>query len=149
MQAFVMGDSEPQPSTDDPIIASNGAPPPDEEEPECAAVTEWRAQWARRLEEKVIEERKVKAERAEQASHTLGTMHSRWDGAKRSAADANMKADKEFIRQRDGVISRISRKGEKPNWDIVPQLVDMTGKYKEGARDTSRMRQVLMRMKTN
>lgn len=131
------------------IPLGEGGPPPDEEmEPECAAVTEWRTAFAKGLEEKVASERATKTERAERARQTLATMHARWEGAAGDAAERNKKAERQFIMERDGVISRMSKQGMKPSWDIVPELVDMTGKYKEGARDTSRMRQVLMRMKS-
>jgi hypothetical protein len=53
-----------------------------------------------------------------------------------------------LLRERDGVIARMSKTGEPPAWSVVPELVDMSGKFKEGARDTSRMRQVLMKLKT-
>lgn len=155
MNAFVLGDSgtngdEAAPAHDGDLLGTNGGPPPDDDsEPECVTVTEWRAAFAKGLEEKVANERRVKAERAEQARATLESMHSRWDATRRNAEDANIKSEKQFIRTRDGVISRMSNPGESPNWDIIPELVDMTGKYKEGARDTSRMRQVLLRMKTN
>lgn len=137
---------------DEPLTAipmgEPAPPPPEDAEPECAAVTEWRAQFAKGLEEKLEFERTTKAQRAEKAKQTLATMHARWEAAAKDAKDANLKAEKEFVMKRDGVISRMSKPGEQPAWDIVPELVDMTGKYKEGARDTSRMRQVLMRMKT-
>lgn len=138
---------------DDPLIAMPmggvAAPPPDDAEPECPAVTEWRAAFAKGLEDKVAAERATKAERAQRARQTLTSMHARWESAAKDAGERNQKQEKEFVMQRDGVISRMSKPGEKPSWDIVPELVDMSGKFKEGARDTSRMRQVLMRMKTN
>lgn len=124
-------------------------PPPEDAEPECAAVTEWRASFAKGLEEKMEFERATKAERAEKARQTLATMHARWDNGAKDTGERNAKAEKEFVMKRDGIISRMSKPGEPPSWDIIPELVDMSGKYKEGARDTSRMRQVLMRMKTN
>lgn len=150
--AFVLGYSEANGNGEatPAIPMGHGGPPPDEEaEPECAAVSEWRAAFAKGLEEKVSSERAIKAERAEKAKQTLATMHARWDNGAKDALERNKKSEREFIRERDGVISRMSKPGMKPSWDIVPQLVDMTGKYKEGARDTSRMRQVLMRMKTD
>lgn len=126
-----------------------GGPPAEDAEPEAAAVTEWRAAFAKGLEEKVSQEREVKAERAERARETLRGMHERWEGKAGDMRERNVKMEREFLRERDGVISRMSKEGMKPSWDIVPELVDMSGKFKEGARDTSRMRQVLMRMKTN
>lgn len=157
MQAFVMPDIGESMNGNEPAEADapNGAgddlggPPPDGAEPECAAVSEWRVAFARGLEEKMENERRVKAERAERAKQTLTTMNARWETAKRNAQDANRKQEKEFLRHRDGVISRMSKPGEQPAWNVIPELVDMTGKFKEGARDTSRMRQVLLRMKTN
>ena len=110
---------------------------------------QWRIDFAKGLEEKMDNERKIKAERAEQARQTLDNMYGKWKQSTVIAEEENQKKEKEMIMQRDGVISRMSKQGEKPNWDIIPHLVDMTGKFKEGARDTSRMRQVLLRMKTN
>lgn len=154
MNAFVLGEPDGEPTANGdsdsaPPIILGGPPPADDAEPENPAVTQWRIDFARRLEEKVTKEREVKAERAEKARQTLATMHQRWERTARETADVNKRAEKEFLRERDGVISRMSGPGEKPNWDIIPELVDMTGKFKEGARDTSRMRQVLLRMKTN
>ncbi|CAN8067328.1 unnamed protein product [Agarophyton chilense] len=152
LQAFVLGGPEDQSPTDqqeDEYYGNGGPPPPEDEQPECPAVTEWRASFAKGLQEKIENERKVKAERAERARNTLETMHARWKSNVIAAEEANKKKERELIMERDGVISRMSKKGEQPNWDIIPHLVDMTGKYKEGARDTSRMRQVLLRMKSN
>lgn len=152
--AFVLGDPIDGPEDgsvggEDEETANGGPPPDDDAEPECPAVTKWRADFARRLEEKVRHEREVKAERTERAAKTLQTMHQRWDRSRRDAYDANKKTETELLRSRDSVISRMSKKGEQPNWNVVPELVDMSGKFKEGARDTSRMRQVILRMKTN
>lgn len=96
----------------------------------------------------MTEEKRIKAERAEQAVNTLHSMHASWEKKKLNAEEQNRTSERDFIMNRDGVISRMSKKGDAPNWDVVPQLVDMTGRYKEGARDTSRMRQVLLRMKS-
>lgn len=156
-QAFVMRDAPGDALESEPSDAANGdvGPPPEEpeefEEPvvaECAAVTQWRSDFAAGLEAKVANERKVKAERAERAKQTLATMHARWERGAADAVEANRVKEREFLMQRDGVISQMSKPGEPPSWGVVPELVDMTGKFKEGARDTSRMRQVLMRMKT-
>lgn len=120
----------------------------DDDSPDCAAVAAWRVQFAARLEKAVADERRVKAERATRAAETLRTMHSRWQNGRRDAHDANQVAERELLRARDATLSCMSKKGEQPNWNVVPQLVDMSGKFKEGSRDTSRMRQVLLRMKT-
>ncbi|KAI0567706.1 Clathrin light chain [Gracilaria domingensis] len=152
LQAFVLGGPDDQPAADesqDEHYGNGGPPPPEDDQPECPAVTEWRASFAKRLQEKVENERSVKAEKAERAKNTLETMHARWKSNVIASEEANKKKEREFIMQRDGVISRMSKRGEPPNWEIIPHLVDMTGKYKEGARDTSRMRQVLLRMKSN
>lgn len=121
----------------------------DEEDDECPAVTQWRADFAKRLEETLIRERKGKKERSEQAVNTLQTMHKRWDSKRSSAAKANKDAEADMIQKRDSILAQISKPGGDPNWNVVPELVDMSGVFKEGARDTSRMRQVLMRMKTH
>lgn len=126
----------------------DGGPPPDDAAPECEAVVAWRAEFAKRLEDKTTEERKVKAERAEKARETLMTMQKGWQQRCNAKQDANKAQEKELLRERDGVLARMSKPGEPPAWSVVPELVDMTGKFKEGARDTSRMRQVLLKMKT-
>lgn len=100
------------------------------------------------MEEKLANERKIKAERAEQARKTLNTLHANWTKKTVETKDANIQAEKEFLRDRDALLARMSKPGEPPAWGVIPELVDMTGKFKEGARDTSRMRQVLMKMKT-
>lgn len=115
---------------------------------ECAAVAAWRVEFARGLEERVAAERAGKAEKAEQARETLMKMHRGWEARCQSGKDANADAEKEMLRERDGVLARMSKPGEQPNWSVVPELVDMSGKFKEGARDTSRMRQVLLKLKT-
>lgn len=123
-------------------------PPAEDSEPECPAVAAWRVQFARGLEEKVEHERRVKAERAQHARETLNAMHSKWRSKCAANEEANQAAEKEILRDRDGVIARMSKPGEPPAWNVVPELIDMSGKYKEGARDTSRMRQVLLKLKT-
>lgn len=167
MPSFVLGDQTGEDSIEDeesapailipeaPLTNGNGleedmigGPPADDDEPECAAVTEWRSEFAKRLETKVLNERNIKNERKEKAEETLNNLYKRWDRKRNDAFDDNKKQQQEMIRERDAVISRMSKKGEQPNWDIVPQLADLSGTFKEGARDTSRMRQVLLRMKT-
>lgn len=134
---------------EDNVEDYNGGGDDDERDEECAAVSQWRADFAKRLEETLIRERKVKKERSEQAVNMLQTMHKRWDSKRRSAADANKGAEDDMIKKRDNVLAQISKPGSEPNWNVVPELVDMSGVFKEGARDTSRMRQVLMRMKSH
>lgn len=141
LHAFVLGDTQ----------SANGhiqSPSDAVDAPECPAVSQWRADFAQRLELRVAHERNVKKERAERAGQTLRDMHARWETSKNESNVENQRREVEFLRERDGVISRMSKMGDAPSWDVVPELVDMSGKYKEGARDTSRMRQVLMRMKS-
>lgn len=115
---------------------------------ECAAVVAWREQFARRLEEKAAAEREGKAERTAAARETIMKMHSAWEKRCEGTREANAEREKEILRERDGVLARMSKPGEPPNWSIVPELCDVSGKFKEGQRDTSRMRQVLLKLKT-
>ncbi len=115
---------------------------------ECAAVAEWRREFAAGLEAKVRNEKEVKAERAERARETLAKMHDTWTRRNADTEDMNKKNEKEFLRDRDALLARMSKPGEPPAWSVIPELVDMSGKFKEGARDTSRMRQVLLKLKT-
>jgi hypothetical protein len=126
-----------------------GGPPPDDAPPECAAVAAWRVAFAQGLQDKADAERRGKAERAEAAREALVAMNRRWVAQCNAAHDSNMIREKELLRDRDGIIARMSKPGEPPAWNVVPELVDMSGKFKEGARDTSRMRQVLLKLKTH
>jgi Clathrin light chain len=123
------------PPEDDSVASSE--PEVSAPAPECPAVVQWRAEFAARLEASSKAERDGKAERATAAKEALTKMHYGWTSR-----------CKELLRERDGVIARMSKTGEPPAWSVVPELVDMSGKFKEGARDTSRMRQVLMKLKT-
>jgi Clathrin light chain len=126
-----------------------GGPPPDDAPPECAAVAAWRVAFAQGLQDKADAERRGKAERAEAAREALVAMNRRWVAQCNATHDSNIIREKELLRDRDGIIARMSKPGEPPAWNVVPELVDMSGKFKEGARDTSRMRQVLLKLKTH
>lgn len=143
LDGFVMGDAN-----GDTHAESEHETDPAAVETECAAVMEWRREFAKSLEEKTANERRVKAERAERARETLASLHATWQRGAKDSHDANLDREKEQLRDRDAVLAQMSAPGEPPAWRVIPELVDMTGKFKEGARDTSRMRQVLMKMKT-
>jgi Clathrin light chain len=134
------------PPEDDSVASSE--PEVSAPAPECPAVVQWRAEFAARLEASSKAERDGKAERATAAKEALTKMHYGWTSRCKDAEDVNQTREAELLRERDGVIARMSKTGEPPAWSVVPELVDMSGKFKEGARDTSRMRQVLMKLKT-
>ncbi|KAK1868662.1 hypothetical protein I4F81_011146 [Pyropia yezoensis] len=106
------------------------------------------ADHAARLEERATREATVVAERRAAATEALATLHAKWGDRCARNAEGNKEFEGTFLRERDGLIAQFSKPGEPPAWHVVPSLVDMSGKYKEGARDTSRMRSVLMKMKT-
>lgn len=135
-------------SDDNPFDSAPAAAAADVPAEECEAVREWRREFAKGLEDKAAAERKYKGERAEQARKTLTSLHNTWTKKASDTRDANRDAEKEFLRDRDALLARMSKQGDAPAWGVIPELVDMSGKFKEGARDTSRMRQVLMKMKT-
>lgn len=113
-------------------IGNGGASPrpanDGDDSPDCTAVVAWCVQFAARLEKVVADERRVKVER------TTGWQHGR-----RDAHDTNQVAERELLRTRDVTSSCMSKKGEQTNWNVVPQLVDRSGKFKEGVRDAIRM----------
>lgn len=112
------------------------------------AVSAWRREHAARLEERAAREATVVAERRAAATDALASLHAKWGDRCARNAEGNKEFEATFLRERDGLIAQFSKPGEPPAWHVVPSLVDMSGKYKEGARDTSRMRSVLMKMKT-
>lgn len=112
------------------------------------AVSAWRREHAARLEERATREATVVAERRAAATEALASLHAKWGDRCARNAEGNKEFEGAFLRERDGLIAQFSKPGEPPAWHVVPALVDMSGKYKEGARDTSRMRSVLMKMKT-
>lgn len=112
------------------------------------AVSAWRREHAARLEERASREATVVAERRAAATEALASLHAKWGDRCARNAEGNKEFEATFLRERDGLIAQFSKPGDPPAWHVVPSLVDMSGKYKEGARDTSRMRSVLMKMKT-
>lgn len=124
-----------------------GPPSEDDAQVECEAVMQWRMDFAKGLEEKIEKEKVVKREKEDKAKDTLRNMYANWERRKRENGETNLKDEKNFLIKRDGVIARIGANGDEACWSVVGDLVDLSGKFKEGARDTSRMRQVIMRMR--
>mmetsp|Transcript_20908 Transcript_20908/g.51109 ORF Transcript_20908/g.51109 Transcript_20908/m.51109 type:complete len:250 (-) Transcript_20908:23-772(-) len=112
------------------------------------AVKQWRVDFAAGIEERQAHEKKIQKERTEDAAKILKDMHKKWQDRCASNKKINLDYEKKFLKQRDGLQSKFSREGQKPNWNIVPELANMTGEFKKGQRDTSRMRSVIMKLKT-
>lgn len=75
-------------------------------------------------------------------------MHERWQQRVESNKKTNEEYEKKFTAERDAILKQFSRPGDKPNWNVVPHLANLSGNYTEGQRDTSRMRSVILKLKT-
>uniref|UniRef100_A0A7S3EEK3 Clathrin light chain n=3 Tax=Rhodosorus marinus TaxID=101924 RepID=A0A7S3EEK3_9RHOD len=111
------------------------------------AIKQWRIDYAERLEKKQAYEKKVRAETQAEAKDTLAKMHKRWEERVASNKKVNQDFEKKFISDRDAVLKQFSKPGQKPNWNVIPHLANLTGSYAEGQRDTSRMRSVILKLK--
>eukprot|EP00188_Purpureofilum_apyrenoidigerum_P000665 Plantae.Rhodophyta-Purpureofilum_apyrenoidigerum.ctg13063.p1 GENE.Plantae.Rhodophyta-Purpureofilum_apyrenoidigerum.ctg13063~~Plantae.Rhodophyta-Purpureofilum_apyrenoidigerum.ctg13063.p1 ORF type:complete len:203 (+),score=57.25 Plantae.Rhodophyta-Purpureofilum_apyrenoidigerum.ctg13063:173-781(+) len=121
----------------------------DDERPSTPpAIKQWRSDFAARLEKKQEYERKVRAETQTEAKETIKKMYGRWQERVASNKQINEDFEKKFIAERDAVLKQFSKPGDKPNWDVIPHLANLSGNYTEGQRDTSRMRSVILKLKT-
>mmetsp|Transcript_14601 Transcript_14601/g.29772 ORF Transcript_14601/g.29772 Transcript_14601/m.29772 type:complete len:266 (-) Transcript_14601:221-1018(-) len=112
------------------------------------AIKQWRVDFARGIEEKQAYEKKVQQERREQATKILQNMNSKWKDRCKNNKQVNLEYEKKFLQEKDALQAKFSREGEKPNWSIIPELANMSAEFKKGQRDTSRMRSVIMKLKS-
>mmetsp|Transcript_3809 Transcript_3809/g.11323 ORF Transcript_3809/g.11323 Transcript_3809/m.11323 type:complete len:204 (+) Transcript_3809:133-744(+) len=121
----------------------------DDERPSTPpAIKQWRSEFAARLEKKQEYEKNVRAETQAEAKETIKKMHARWQERVSSNKQINDDFEKKFIEERDAILKQFSKPGDKPNWDVIPHLANLSGNYSEGQRDTSRMRSVILKLKT-
>mmetsp|Transcript_7963 Transcript_7963/g.17093 ORF Transcript_7963/g.17093 Transcript_7963/m.17093 type:complete len:252 (-) Transcript_7963:39-794(-) len=125
---------------------SDELPPSRPETPR--AIREWRAEFAKRLEEKRKKEEEIRTANLAESKATIERMHERWQERCNANKQLNLEEESRFIAERDALQAQFSAPGEKPNWNMIPQLADLSGGFKKGQRDTSRMRSVILKLKT-
>jgi len=125
---------------------SDELPPSRPETPR--AIREWRAQFAQRLEEKRAKEDQMRAANLAESKAAIERMHERWQERCTANKQLNLEEENRFISERDALQAQFSAPGEKPNWNMIPQLANLSGEFKKGQRDTSRMRSVILKLKT-
>lgn len=157
MNGDLLGDDDVASAPPPPVMVGGGDVDEDDDDDEYElparpatpdAIKQWRVDFARGIEEKQAHEKKVQAERKEQATKIIRNMHSKWNDRCSSNKKINLDYEKKFLKERDALQAKFSREGSKPNWNIIPELANMSAEFKKGQRDTSRMREVIMKLKT-
>uniref|UniRef100_A0A7S0ZD61 Clathrin light chain n=1 Tax=Timspurckia oligopyrenoides TaxID=708627 RepID=A0A7S0ZD61_9RHOD len=112
------------------------------------AIREWRAEFAQRIEQKRVKEDEMRAHNLQESRATIQRMYERWQERCVANRQLNTEEESRFLAERDALQAQFSAPGEKPNWNMIPQLANLSGEFKKGQRDTSRMRSVILKLKT-
>eukprot|EP00184_Porphyridium_aerugineum_P008222 CAMPEP_0184693078 /NCGR_PEP_ID=MMETSP0313-20130426/1377_1 /TAXON_ID=2792 /ORGANISM="Porphyridium aerugineum, Strain SAG 1380-2" /LENGTH=267 /DNA_ID=CAMNT_0027151041 /DNA_START=89 /DNA_END=892 /DNA_ORIENTATION=+ len=112
------------------------------------AIREWRASFAQRLEAKKAKEDQIRTQNLAESKACIERMHAAWEERCTANKQLNVEEEKRFVAERDALQAQFSAPGEKPNWNMIPQLANLSGEFKKGQRDTSRMRSVILKLKT-
>ncbi|KAJ8931860.1 hypothetical protein NQ314_015190 [Rhamnusium bicolor] len=124
------------------------SPPPlrQEDRVEPEKIRKWREEQVKRLEEKDKEEEKKKLELREIAKNELEDWYKNHEEtiAKTKAAnrDAAKNAEKQFVAEDDELEPGTE-------WERIAKLCDFNPKAKQGSKDVSRMRSIILQMKQN
>ncbi|XP_045480506.1 clathrin light chain isoform X3 [Harmonia axyridis] len=114
------------------------------EEPE--KIRKWREEQIKRLEEKDAEEEKKKQELREIAKKELEDWYKNHEEAiaktKAANRDAAKNAEKQFVSEENDIEPGTE-------WERIAKLCDFNPKAKQGNKDVSRMRSLILQMKQN
>ncbi|XP_015834774.1 clathrin light chain isoform X5 [Tribolium castaneum] len=112
------------------------------EEPE--KIKKWREEQIKRLEEKDAEEEKKKLELREIARKELEEWYKNHEEAiaktKAANRDAAKNAEKQFVAEDDEIVPGTE-------WERIAKLCDFNPKAKQGSKDVSRMRSIVLQLK--
>eukprot|EP00187_Rhodella_violacea_P011487 CAMPEP_0184709270 /NCGR_PEP_ID=MMETSP0314-20130426/453_1 /TAXON_ID=38298 /ORGANISM="Rhodella maculata, Strain CCMP 736" /LENGTH=240 /DNA_ID=CAMNT_0027170945 /DNA_START=48 /DNA_END=770 /DNA_ORIENTATION=- len=112
------------------------------------AVQQWRVEFAGKIEERKKHESATRAANKQSSAAALTRMNQKFvEKCAKNKAENDVE-DKKVKQKRDATEAKLSKKGQPPNWNVVEELCDLSGNYVEGQRDTSRMRGVLLKLKT-
>ncbi|XP_072383321.1 clathrin light chain [Diabrotica undecimpunctata] len=102
----------------------------------------WREEQIKRLEEKDLEEEKKKQELREIAKKELEDWYKNHEEAIAKTKAANRNAEKQFVAEDDELEPGTE-------WERIAKLCDFNPKAKQGSKDVSRMRSIVLQMKQN
>ncbi|XP_044747936.1 clathrin light chain isoform X2 [Coccinella septempunctata] len=132
--------------TDDHLKTLNGSSrgaspiPVAREEPE--KIRKWREEQIKRLEEKDAEEEKKKQELREIAKKELEDWYKNHEETIAKTKAANRNAEKQFVSEENDIVPGTE-------WERIAKLCDFNPKAKQGNKDVSRMRSLILQMKQN
>ncbi|KAJ8938929.1 hypothetical protein NQ318_011691 [Aromia moschata] len=112
----------------------------DRVEPE--KIRKWREEQVERLEEKDKEEEKKKLEWREIAKQELEEWYRNHEETIAKTKAANRTAEKQFVAEDDELEPGTE-------WERIAKLCDFNPKAKQGSKDVSRMRSIILQMKQN
>ncbi|CAH0560868.1 unnamed protein product [Brassicogethes aeneus] len=120
------------------------SPPRNEAREEPEKIKKWREEQVKRLEEKDKEEEKKKLELREVAKKELEDWYKNHadtiEKTKAANRDAAKSAEKQFVAEEDAI-----QPGTE--WERIAKLCDFNPKAKQGSKDVSRMRSIILQMK--
>ncbi|XP_057651542.1 clathrin light chain isoform X1 [Diorhabda carinulata] len=102
----------------------------------------WREEQIKRLEEKDKEEERKKQELREIAKKELEDWYRNHEEAIAKTKAANRNAEKQFVAEDDELEPGTE-------WERIAKLCDFNPKAKQGSKDISRMRSIVLQMKQN
>ncbi|CAH0560867.1 unnamed protein product [Brassicogethes aeneus] len=116
------------------------SPPRNEAREEPEKIKKWREEQVKRLEEKDKEEEKKKLELREVAKKELEDWYKNHADTIEKTKAANRSAEKQFVAEEDAI-----QPGTE--WERIAKLCDFNPKAKQGSKDVSRMRSIILQMK--
>merc|ERR1712039_942612 len=112
--------------------------------PETSPLREWEKTHARELEDIASQESATKNETRKTAEAELGKWHEERKDTIQKKASTNRKDEQAVIENREAA----SKPGANP-WERVVDLIDTNARTADESRDTSRMRALLIQLKSN
>ncbi|XP_023028400.1 clathrin light chain [Leptinotarsa decemlineata] len=113
-----------------------------EERVEPEKIRIWREEQVKRLEEKDVAEEKKKLELRDIAKKELEDWYRNHEEAIAKTKAANRNAEKQFVAEDDELEPGTE-------WERIAKLCDFNPKAKQGNKDVTRMRSIILQMKQN
>ncbi|KAL3266555.1 hypothetical protein HHI36_010722 [Cryptolaemus montrouzieri] len=122
--------------------SSRGASPIPVAREEPEKIKKWREEQIKRLEAKDAEEEKKKQELREIAKKELEDWYKNHEETIAKTKAANRNAEKQFVSEENDIVPGTE-------WERIAKLCDFNPKAKQGSKDVSRMRSLILQMKQN